>query len=170
MIQRIQTLYLLIAAGLLTGLFFIPMAEASMMCPQYPTGEDIREYLILYIYGFKGNMLATPNWFVFTTALLGASLLLAVTAIFLFKKRRVQQKLVLLLILLLLGVSAMSVYQYQLFEGFRNSPLKIGGYDFQMTTQWAGFFFAPACIILALLALRGIRKDEKLVRSLDRLR
>ena len=170
MIQRIQTLYLLIVAGLLIALYFIPFAEISMLFARYPANVEIREFLYLYTYAFKGDMISSPHFFPGTIILQSLCLFLTLIIILLFKKRGLQTRLTLLLVLLLLGLSGMTIYQYQLFEAIQHSPLKINGSEFQFTTFPAGFLFAPVCIILALLALRGIRKDEKLIRSLNRLR
>jgi peptidoglycan/LPS O-acetylase OafA/YrhL len=79
----------------------------------------------------------------------------ALIAIFLFKNRKRQLRLTLLC--LLLSVLVIILYF-----------LQVKNYSQGTYNLWAVFSFAVP--ILLILAARGIRRDEKLVKSLDRLR
>jgi 4-amino-4-deoxy-L-arabinose transferase-like glycosyltransferase len=82
--------------------------------------------------------------------------LLALIAVFLFKKRK-RQILIGYIILLVL------VLDYVVFFAFR--------FDLNALTSGILTFLLPfVAAIFDYLAIKGIRKDEKLVRSLDRLR
>lgn len=81
--------------------------------------------------------------------------LLALVNIFLFNNRKLQLKLTYAGLLL----SVVMLVMYFLEMGnFRSGDIAL----------WSLFYFAV--FIFYLLAARGIRKDEKLIKSLDRLR
>lgn len=94
MIQRIQTLFLLAAAGLLVSMFFVPMAR-------FPEGETCIRYLEL------------PS----CLSLLLISTILCITTIFSFKRRIRQIRLCNLNSLILLGFQ---IYLAVLF--FKREP------------------------------------------------
>lgn len=141
MIQRIQSLWLLLAAaaGFLT--YQLPLWAGTLQ------GEGIKKFN------------ATDNLLFF--ALTIAVSMLAVTAIFLYKNRKLQQKLTIVGILVSIGLIALEfvfVKEYSSTLNLTESVWKPGAL---MPILMAVFFF---------LAFQGIRKDEKLIKSLDRLR
>lgn len=155
MIQRIQTVYLLIAA-LLTGILCtVPLAHGLT--------SDIASCSVS-IWGFTAPV-PTPdsysgNWLNLAAGIGSIIItLLALVTIFMYKRRILQKKLChILLVLQILLCAALVVYLVQtvaLFEGFNLSVTCI---------------FPVIAIILVILARRGIIRDEKLVRSLDRIR
>jgi uncharacterized membrane protein len=85
----------------------------------------------------------------------GAVALLAGITIFLYKDRKLQMRLCLLGVLLSVVVITIYIMQMQQFE---NSTLAL--FSILPFLALAGF----------LMAFRGIRSDEKLVKSLDKLR
>lgn len=138
MLQRMQTLWLLLAA-----LF-------SFFTLRFPifTGNKLVEGLSQY------NILsATSNLFLIILAV--ATGLIALITVFLYKNRGMQQKLSLTGLLLVIVSGWLYYMQINAFaEG-----------DF---TLWSVFYFLiPLCFILAM---RGIYRDQKLVKSVDRLR
>jgi len=153
MIQRKQTLYLLLAIVL------------SMVCLSLPVAEIQGD-------GFDDNMLMT-NLFITTGGeehismapwpmfvLLIATIPVALASVFLYRRRRLQASLCVFCILLLLAwyiVAAVIIYNLQALDSGTLSP------------RWTAALPA-VCIILYILARRGIMADEKLVRSLDRIR
>ncbi len=155
MIQRIQTVYLLIAAILVGTLCIVPLAHGI--------ASDAISYPVS-IWGFV-NRTPTPDSYSGSWLNLAAGFvsiitaLLAIVTIFLYKNRILQKKLChILLVLLILLCAALVVYLVRtaaLFEGFNLSVTCI---------------FPVIAIILIILARRGIIRDEKLVRSLDRIR
>ena len=87
--------------------------------------------------------------------LTGASLILSLIAIFLFKDRKLQLKLV-------IGGAVVSVLNLIVyFTGMRS---------FAKGSVAFSCLFALAMIAGYIMAARGIWKDEKLVKSLDKLR
>ena len=90
-----------------------------------------------------------------------ATALLAATIIFLFKNRPLQLKLSSLGLFLSAALIALEVY---LIEQFKTSN------QLSKATYAWGSLVPIAMVILFILAIVHIRKDQKLVKSLDRLR
>lgn len=156
MIQRIQSLFLFFAFAASILMFFFPIAEFL---------SDFHYYK-LYLMEFKNMAPSTEQIFsnYFTFPLIAFVLiigLLSLITIFMYKKRRVQLKLIqisiLLSIILIVGV----------FFGY---PEAIKG---QINTE-ANFgissYLTLVALVFLVLANRGIKRDEKLIRSSDRLR
>ena len=136
MIQRIQTIWLLLAAAASFG---------SLKLSFYSGKKDT--VLFEQLSGSTGGFLLL----VFSVAVA----LLAVVSIFLFKNRKLQMRLALAGLLLQLVVLFLYIQQTALFiEG-----------NYTLTSVFS--FVVPVFFILAVL---GIRKDEKLIKSMDRLR
>ena len=100
------------------------------------------------------------TWYVAVLATLSAGV--AFFEIFRYRNRLTQLKLGLLNVLLMIGVLGSIVYL--IFEGERLSANATQG-DFE-----TGIYLPGLALILNLLANRFIRRDEQLVRSVDRLR
>ncbi len=138
MLQRIQTVWLLLAAA---------FDATSFRFPFY-SGDWIKDFSPLPV-DLNAN---TTIWLTVLTVLTGT---LAFITIFLFNNRKLQLKLCYLGIFLTLIL--LTVYF-----------LEIGNFSSGNVAIWAVFYFAVlGCFILSA---RGIWKDEKLVRSMDRLR
>lgn len=93
------------------------------------------------------------------TTLLGATIVLEIITVFRYKKRRLQKRLCtaqIVLLLLTAGVTALYLKSFG-EEGFGPVALSVTA------------AFPLVAAILTLLARRGIVKDDKLVRSLDRI-
>lgn len=144
MLQRIQTLYLLFVAGLMTALCFTPLATYT---------AD----------GVEGVFVAFDFWWI--GVLFALCAIVAFVVIWLFKKRLVQVRLLCAELVLLVGAQAFSLW-YSI--GFTNNVEALG--EISMTSIKTPVFFPVVCVILVILAIRAILKDERLVRSLDRIR
>ena len=94
----------------------------------------------------------TTIWFSILTILSAA---LALLTIFLYKNRKLQLRLCYLGIFL--TVALLTLYFIEI-GNFYNGTVAI----------WVVFYFAV--LVAYILAARGILKDEKLIRSMDRLR
>ena len=139
MLQRLQTVWLLLVAGF-NGLTF--------KLPFY-TGDWLRDTLPNSLVNLNAQL--TP-WF---TALTVVTAALALITIFLYKDRKLQLKLCYLGIFL----SAVLLTLYFLeMSHFQGGTVAI----------WAVFYLG--IIGSFILATRGILKDEKLIKSMDRLR
>ena len=137
MIQRIQTIYLIIAF-LLVGVlpFVFPLWTLS-------NGKD---------YYFMQNQIYA--------ILLGLSTAITIYSIISFKKRQTQfvsNRLNIVLNLILLGL-------------FVYHSLNLSGGTPVVSEKGIGMFLPIVTIVLLVLANKGIKKDEDLVKSVDRLR
>lgn len=146
MIQRLQSLFLLLTGGCLGGSLVVPFADTDAPVPEtvfadaiYTASDGIP---LLVAFG------------------LGAAL--AIGAIFLYRNRGLQQKLVLALLALVGGGIGFAVGQVM------KQAERIG--DAVVIDDEPGMFLPLAALILGGLAYRYIRADERLVRSADRLR
>lgn len=156
MIQRIQSIYLLVAvlAGIAT--FFFKLA--TFLADQI--------YLEWYIYSLrnltKGSDVIIHDYYsVFVTILMAAVMILAVLIIFLYKNRRQQLKLgrIAILINIVLIIVVFFIYP-EVIE----RKLQVE------TTFETGIYFPLISLLFLIMASRAIMKDDKLVRSADRLR
>ena len=149
MIQRIQTVYLLIVAILAVVVMSMPIG--SFITPD----STILEISNLSISGADGTLNYEP-WALFAIQMLSA--VIALGTIFLYKKRMVQIRLSIFNIVLLVGYYAtLAAFVYMLKE--ENS----------FVPAW-NICLPFVSIILNWLAIRAIGSDEALVRSYNSLR
>jgi hypothetical protein len=137
MIQRIQTIYLLLAF-VVTGVlpFFLPLWKMA----------DGKEYLFMQSQVY--------------VVILGLSTTLSLLSIISYKKRQNQfviGRLNMILNLILLGL-------------FVYRSLNVSGETLAVSEKGIGMFLPIVAIVLLVLANKAIKKDEDLVKSVDRLR
>ncbi|MBE6210907.1 MAG: DUF4293 family protein [Rikenellaceae bacterium] len=153
MIQRIQTLYLLIATALLAVTIFTPIAHFF---------DGTQEYT-LTAFALKDATGATAQPALYMGILLALAGILPFIVIFLFKNRQLQIRLCAAEIVLLIGSAVvMGIYCYlsaRLFDA-ANGFISIE----------IGVAMPLIAIVFVALAIRSIFRDEVLVRSLDRIR
>ena len=155
MIQRIQTIYLLIAAILTGSLFFLNMAEMADMENLYRLN-----WQGIFQVGSDGSMeIMIPGWALSTLTILATAV--SLINIFLFKKRMIQIRLCALNMGLQLGLSGMIFYLG------KSGAKELGASE--LSFNWP-LVLPLIAIVFTYLALRGIGKDEALVRSLNRIR
>ena len=143
MIQRIQTLYLMVAAMAAGGLTFVFSLWIENELTTYAFNLFSSENMLLKMI---------PVFFI------GSSVLSLIT-IFLFKKRQLQfvlNRLNILINLILLGVL---IYYLLMLSG-----------ETKISEKGIGVFIPFIVVLLLVLANRAIYKDENLVKSVDRLR
>ena len=148
MIQRIQTILLLLVAILCVVYIFIPVFKVS-------EGENsiLSKITDIKLFINKSYLLIGTIWI----SLIG---FLTIVTIFLFKKRALQIKFCWLNSIVSAGLQAFLIYRF--FEA--------KSIDDTSTFLMPGFFFPILFLVLLVVSQNKIRKDEKLVRSLDRLR
>ena len=147
MIQRIQTVYLLVAGLLTATLFKLNFAELVV------NGE----FHVFNAQGiFNGETLIFNGLPVMI--FIGLIALLHFVAIFMYKKRIRQIRLVVFTIILLLGL--VGLFFYFIYSGFNDAKV---AFKIPMA-------FPLIAVILDYLAVRAIGKDEALIRSLNRIR
>ena len=136
MIQRIQTVYLLIAAACSAGLIFVfHLWTNNEDIPVYATDE------YLYLGLFLG------------------SALLSLISIFSYKNRKAQFMLGRLNIILNFILLGLCIAQSLNLSGEAN-----------VSEKGIGILLPILSIVLLVLANKAIKKDEDLVKSVDRLR
>lgn len=115
------------------------------------------------IYKFEGALPQKIGTNALSILLCALSIVLSFITLISFKKRKNQIALNWLNILVCLGLQAWLFYTIDTQRsaaGFSSLP----GY------YWIGCFVPIITLIFLFLAYAGIRKDEKLIKSLDRLR
>jgi hypothetical protein len=169
MIQRVQTVWMALTVALVCVVIFSPLVTFSM------GGADFR--LMSYgITGGDGATLAvwagnetsggviTSTLSVCVAALLGLSALTPFLTIFLFRRRILQARLLGAEFALLLG--AVGLTGWYIFSTWSNV----------VTGMSENFFFSffPLLLVVAMLtnwlAIRGVLRDEMMVRAADRIR
>ena len=166
MIQRIQTIYLLIVVILGISLYFCPVLQftsniddgVQRMFELSATGleEQTEEYS--YIADELPPVVFNDTWGLGLSTLIMPALALII--IFLYKKRKLQARLSLLLFMFCLGYYGVLLI-YAWFGKHNIAP------------DWA--VLPSSCLplinaVFSLMATRRILKDEALVRAADRLR
>lgn len=147
MIQRIQTVFILVAAILVSLLYKLKFAE-------FTANNELYTYMAKGI--FKGEDLVFNGLPILIFIGLIASLHFII--IFLYKKRLLQIRLLAFTIVLLAGLFGM--FFYFTYAGF--DEIKVA---FKIPVT-----FPIVAIVLDYLAIRAIGKDEALIRSINRIR
>lgn len=154
MIQRIQSLYLLLVAALAAVTLFAPLAWFAA------AGAEYR----LYAFSLQTLDGEAVQPTVYMGALLAASCLLPLVILFLYRRRMLQIRLCVVEMVLLLGALAMeAIYYYLSVRAFSEEPLALHGFKPWIALPIVGLFFM-------YLAVRAIFRDELLVRAADRIR
>lgn len=154
MIQRIQTLYLLGSLILIGLCFFVPVAEISL------PGGDLYTFNLFGYHIVQGITSGTVHE---TTSLLIAGILICfilLITIFLFKNRILQIRFCVYGIILPAGLTFLFFFVLNSIKKDLNAIIY-----YQIA-----IVFPIIAGILCYLAMRAIRKDDKLVKSYDRLR
>ena len=143
MIQRIQSLYLLLAALIAGGLVFLVNLWTTIKGSIAVTDLFLSDSFLQKIIPI--------SFFV--------SALLSFVAIFLFKKRELQFVLGRLNILVNLILLSLLIYLSLTLPG-----------EAAVSEKGIGMFLPILVILVLVLANKAIKKDEDLVKSVDRLR
>jgi hypothetical protein len=159
MIQRIQTIYLLVAAICGLILFFTPLF--TLVPGELSVSADTFRFFLSGVIQINkdASLTLVRHWPLIL--ILSLVILLQLFAIFQYNKRPLQITLVRYCMIALLAFCALSTY-YTL-QLRRLAPGHV--YKFE-----AGWILFSVIFIAAFLAIRAIKKDEALVRSADRLR
>ena len=179
MIQRAQTLFLLGAIILQVALFFVPFwnGNDSMDFNGQPKTEIASLTIQKLTENFKGQIdsVGDAKMLYIFQGFNALIIVFSAYCIFLFRKRMLQLRasrlLILLASILLVGLFYYSEEAKRLFADDASNLQKIGT-NFQLISNTYGMgIYLPICS-LALFFTTGIfiQKDEKLVRSADRLR
>jgi hypothetical protein len=139
MLQRIQTIYLILAA-IVTGIlpFVFPLWKLQMT-------DAVLDFYFMQEMSY--------------VALFGLSTTLSVVSIITFKKRQNQFVMGRLNIILNLFLLGLFVYRLLMVSG-----------ETSVSEKGIGMFLPIVAIVFLVLANKAIKKDEDLVKSVDRLR
>lgn len=154
MIQRIQSLYLLIAAALMGVALISPVASFTVS-----TGD------IFTLSAFSLSSVAESQSTIWMGILMVAAAVLPLVTIFLFKRRMLQVRLCAVEIVLLLGCLVFEAIYFYLaganaLEGVGVEHRHLG---------WAAVM-PIVSLVLTAMAARATFNDEVTVRSFDRIR
>ncbi len=144
MIQRIQSIWLLLAALCGAGAIFFPFALQATS-PKYTEVVDLTPL--------------TPLQHIPSLLTVAAFIILCVVAIFSYKNRKAQLRFC-----LIAAIAALVTFVLEFFKVRQSLQDGIN------TFYRFGIVMAPVALLFIAMAMQGIRKDEKLVKSLDRLR
>lgn len=153
MLQRIQSLYLLIVVIALSFMFFFPIANLTM---------SVGESYNFFIYGISSNVNGIAslsiNWT--SVTIICILMLNAFVTIFLYKRRLLQVRLTIINIFMMFGSIFLLWYNI-------SKQSELAGADVRYLMP---MIVPIICIVLSYLAIRAIGKDEALIKSMDRIR
>lgn len=144
MIQRIQSIYLLIATLLSGGLIFLLKLWVN---------EQEANFFVIDSFSSDNSLLKVMAVLFFVSAVL------TFIAIFQFKKRQLQFVLGRLSILINFIILGIVVYFSQNLSG-----------EIIVSEKGIGLLIPILTILFVVIANKAIKKDEELVKSVDRLR
>lgn len=150
MIQRIQTLFLLIGACLISVMLFLPLATLTNNNIQYLLKADA------LINVMKDNQAEFVSWPLLI--MLAIMVLVPLITIFFYKKRMFQIRMAIFSSILNALFYALFFYVYSsIIKGMPGADVLFG---------WS--LICPAiAIVFNILAIRKIGQDEMLIRSLN---
>lgn len=148
MIQRIQSVYLFLAAIAIAVMFFFPIAYSDTLD---------------FYFGLRGisddtflNVNTKPLIIIAVVLIL-----LAVFSIFMYKNRLLQMRVI------RFGVLLDLAFIIVIYFGYIDSISQKANVEVQYKT---GIYFPLIMLVFLILAIRAIMADEKKVRAADRLR
>ncbi|MDA9554779.1 DUF4293 domain-containing protein [Pelobium sp.] len=153
MIQRIQSVYLFLASVAIYGLFIFPVVNTL-------TPEGAKQIKITGVYETVGNQVVQTSPFTLLTIITAILGLVPIVLIFLYKNRKQQLTLIYVFVLMMIGYS---FWISQTIKTAANTTLELSNYNI-------GAGLSSVAILFLVLAAKGITRDEKLVKSADRLR
>lgn len=154
MIQRIQSLYLLIATALMSVALLMPVATFTAT-----TGE------VFTLSAFSLSSAGLSQSTIWMGILMVAATVLPFITLFLFKRRMLQVRLCAVEIVLLLGCVAFEAIYYYL-----SGANALENYDIEHRQFCWAAIMPILALVLSAMAARATFKDEVVVRSFDRIR
>jgi len=155
MIQRIQSIWLFFATACIFSLFLFPYLQVLN-----PDGSASLIKVTGVYQSIAGQQVQTEPFLALTIATVVLALIPFVF-IFMFKDRKKQVILSYLAIVLVIGFS---FWLIQTAKGVLGS-VQLGAENYGI-----GSMLPSIAIIFIILAIRGMKKDDRLIKSADRLR
>src|SRR5690606_5465044 len=157
MMQRIQSVWLLVSSLVLFGLFLFPYVGYIDLVG---LGKNI---YVTGVYSSVNNVATKESGFLLMTIVTVLLGLFPLFIVFKYKSRKLQLKLILgQVVLLCLMAIWMFVAASRILDQINQT---IGANNIGV-----GCFLLPVSVICLASAIKGIRNDEKLIKSADRLR
>ncbi len=150
MIQRIQTVWLLLAA-IISALLLLDWHTGYVFMADIPQGFGSVVKRLTVTEHFPSLIIAV------------VMLLVPFITIFMFKDRKRQRMMAIVSILACISFIGVNLMRIENFKNETAPTPTNGSYD-------VGSVIPAVVIVLLILAIRGINKDEKLIKSMDRLR
>ncbi|MBK0380359.1 DUF4293 domain-containing protein [Mucilaginibacter segetis] len=155
MIQRIQSIYLLFASLVLFGLYVFPLVNGI-----YVNSQPVN-IMVTGIYQNVNGQETHTETFIALAVVTGIMALLPLAIIFFYKNRKQQIALCYSTILVLIG------YSFWMAQTVKKVA---GEITLEYRNMGIGLFLTSLSIILIIFAVKAIQRDEKLIKSADRLR
>jgi peptidoglycan/LPS O-acetylase OafA/YrhL len=155
MLQRIQTIWLFCATAAIFCLFLFPFIQFLDLDG---TAKAIKATGVYQ--NLNGKVVQTEPFIALTIATVVVGLIPFVI-IFFYKNRKKQLSISYIAILLILAYS---------FWLVQTAKQEAGNMQLELQNYGIGVILPSLAILFIILALRGIRRDQKLIRSADRLR
>lgn len=153
MIQRIQSVYLLLSSLSLFALFVFPIATV------FDNGV-IKQITVNGVYQTVENSMVKTESFLLLTIATAVLATIPLVLIFLYKNRKRQ------MLYVYLFAAVIIAFSYWIASVLKQSTTAL----LQMSDYGIGVGLSSVSIIFLVLAAKGINRDEKLVKSADRLR
>ncbi len=157
MLQRRQSLFLLIAIMVIGFSFLLPVAR-------YTQGDAMYRFTLLGLTTAEGRLVADAELNVPFGLLMGLLAVMLVVIVLQFRDRPRQLRFVRFAYVFVLVIGASLYITHNSIKAYLEQAAPVEAFT-------GGAALAPVLVLVLLfLAQRGIRKDEELVRSVDRLR
>ena len=153
MIQRIQSIFLLAAFALQVLMLLLPITVFTI---------DSDQLIVFKASGFETKGIEVESIYQTTIIFIFLSItaLLPLIALLLYKRRIIQMRLCIYNLILLIGFQGILFWFISRISSQFNA----------ISSYQVAFIFPIISAILSYLAFRSIKKDENLIRSLDRIR
>jgi hypothetical protein len=155
MLQRIQSIYLLLAGLVLAALFVFPLVHGV-----YVSGTSTAVMVTGIYQDISGQSTHTTLFAALSVATVFVALL-PVIIIFMYKNRSRQIALCYGTMLVIIA------YSYWVAQTVKKA---IGDAYLNMSNYGIGIILLSVSVLLIVMAQKAIQRDEKLVKSADRLR
>lgn len=175
MIQRKQTIFLIIALSLTVAMIFMPLVTSRVTPSSLittaadgtitKTSANIANEVVMNVWGLYYDGVKQVDFSYFLILIFLTNLAIIAT-ILLYKRRLLQIKLCYITGIFFLGIMIFNgIYFYKLNEIFTISK------DFLVASNYSlSLIFPIVSLVMVWFAYKGIVKDEALVKSLDRIR
>ena len=162
MIQRRQTIFMLLAAIASALLFFIPLISFN----------DNGQAMDFTIFGIQNPIETITLSSSYTWPLVALAVLMTLVpliAIFLYKKRELQVRLCRIAMLVTVVFIGLVFLYYE--NDLKSIIAAVEGDEYELDViYFIGMVFPLVSLVFDILAIRGIKKDIELLKSVERLR